>query len=189
VINKKLKDKLVVIAIKELLANRWNKLDIKKLSKLSKFPVEDILLECSSKHDLLDYWSDNINYEMVSGLSILELKQVSKRERLLELMLCRFDVIQSKTKEIKALIKLSRNSLIESSNSFNRIMKSMKLILDYSEITTSGTLGLIKIKALTIIWLLTLREWDKGEVVDESALMASIDKRLIFAERINNLIL
>ena len=98
--NKELKNKLISIAIKELLANRWHALDIKKLSHLSKLPIEKVLLECSSKHNLIDYWSDNINSEMVKNLSISELKQVSKKERVLELMLCRFDIIKTKSKEI-----------------------------------------------------------------------------------------
>ena len=107
--NKELKNILVAIAIKELIANRWNHLDMKKLSKLSKCPLEDILLLCSSKNKLLDYWSDKINFEMVNNLSIEELQKVSKKERVLELMLCRFDVIKSKKKEVDALIKLSKN--------------------------------------------------------------------------------
>ena len=86
--NKDIRNKLIVIAIKELIANRWNNLDMKKLSKLSKFPLEEILLVCNSKHNLLDFWSDNLNSEMVKSLSIKELKQVSKKERILELMLC-----------------------------------------------------------------------------------------------------
>jgi hypothetical protein len=46
-----------------------------------------------------------------------------------------------------------------------------------------------KIKALSLIWILTLREWSKGEILDDSAVMAKIDKRLSFAEKLNNIIL
>ena len=186
--NKELKDRLIAVAIKELIANRWNHLDIKKLSRLSKSPLDDVLLVCSSKHKLLDYWSDNINFEMVKSLSIKELQQVSKKERVLELMMCRFDVIKSKSKEVNALIKLSKRSLIESSYSFNRALIGMKLILEYSDISTKGSLGLLKIKALTIIWLLSLRDWNNGQVSNEEALMAILNKRLSFAEKINQML-
>lgn len=182
-----LRNKLVSIAIKEILANRWDILDMKKLSKLAKVPLEKVLLECSSKQNLIDYWSDDINSAMVENLSINELKQVTKTERVLELMLCRFDVIQSKAKEVKALIKISKKSIIESSYNFNRAIKGMKLILDYSDISTKGSYGLIKIKALTIIWLLTLREWSKGELKNEEAIMAVLDKRLVMAEKLNHI--
>ena len=185
--NNTLKNKLIAIAIKELLANRWNTLDIKRLSKLSKSPLEKVLLECSSKQNLIDYWSDNINSEMVENISISELQQVSKKERVLELLLCRFDVIQARTKEIRALIKISKKSIMESSLNFNRAKKGMKLILDYSDISTKGAYGLIKIKALTLIWILTIREWSKGELKNEEAIMAILDKRLVMAEKINNI--
>ena len=186
--DKEIKDRLVSVAIKELIANRWNNLDMKKLSRLSKSPLEDVLLVCSSKHKLLDYWSDNINFEMVKSLSLKELQQVSKKERVLELMLCRFDVIKPKTKEVNALIKLSKRNLIESSYGFNRALKGMKLILDYSDISTKGPLGLIKIKVLTIIWLLSLRDWTKGEISNEEAFMAILHKRLSLAEKVNQII-
>ena len=68
-------------------------------------------------------------------------------------------------------------------------MKSMELILFYSGISNKGSLGILKMKALSLIWVLTLREWCKGEIGDESSLMAKIDKRLSFAEKINNIIL
>ena len=64
----------------------------------------------------------------------------------------------------------------------------MKLILDYSDISTKGSLGLLKIKALTIIWLLSLRDWNKGQVPNEEALMAILNKRLSFAEKVNQML-
>ena len=184
--SKDLKNILITIAIKELLANNWNKIDIKFLSKKSKISLEEVSQICGSKKDLLDFWSQNINAEMVKGITIKELEEVPIKERILELMLCRFDVLKPKIKEINALIKLSRSSFLESTYSINRIMKSMELILFYSGISDKGSLGLMKKKALSLIWVLTLREWSKGEIKNDSGLMAKIDQRLSFAEKINN---
>jgi hypothetical protein len=188
-VNQVLKNFLINIAIKELLANNWDKLDINNISIKSKKPLEEVLSICGSKNDLLDFWSQEINREMVKNLSIKELQEVSKKERILELMLCKFDALKSKKIEVNALIKLSRTSIIESSYSINRIMKSMELILLYSGISNKGSLGILKMKVLSLIWVLTLREWSKGEIHDESSLMAKIDKRLSFAEKIHNIIL
>ena len=65
----------------------------------------------------------------------------------------------------------------------------MRLILNYSDISTKGINGLIKIKALTIIWLVTLREWNKGELPNEESIMSTLDKRLTLAEKLNKMIL
>ena len=77
----------------------------------------------------------------------------------------------------------------ESSNNFNRVIKGMRLILNYADISTKGVNGIIKIKALTIIWLVTLREWNKGELTNEESIMAALDKRLTLAEKLNQMIL
>ena len=187
--NKALKNILIKISIKELLLNNWDKLDIKILSKKSKRSIEEVLSICSSKHVLLDYWSQNINVAMVKDITIKELEEVSKKERVLELMLCRFDALKSRTKEVNALIKLSKKSLLESSNCFNRIKISMELILSYSGISCKGSMGLIKVKALSLIWFLTLREWSKGELIDDNALLAKLNKRLSIAEKLYKIIL
>ena len=97
-VNKVLKVSLINIAIKELLANNWDKLDVNILSIKSKKSVEEVLSICRSKNDLLDFWSQGINTEMVKNLSIKELQEVSKKERILELMLCKFDALKSKKK-------------------------------------------------------------------------------------------
>ena len=83
--SKDLKNILITIAIKELLANNWNKIDIKFLSKKSKISLEEVSQICGSKKDLLDFWSQNINAEMVKGITIKELEEVPIKERILEL--------------------------------------------------------------------------------------------------------
>ena len=44
------------------------------------------------------------------------------------------------------------------------------------------------LKALTIIWLLSLRDWNKGQVPNEEALMSILNKRLSFAEKVNQML-
>ena len=54
--SKDLKDILITIAIKELLANNWNKIDIKFLSNKAKISLEEVSQICGSKKDLLDFY-------------------------------------------------------------------------------------------------------------------------------------
>ena len=58
----------------------------------------------------------------------------------------------------------------------------------YSGISCKGSMGLIKVKALSIIWYLTLREWSKGELIDDNALLAKLNKRLSIAEKLYKII-
>ena len=64
----------------------------------------------------------------------------------------------------------------------------MKLKLNYSDIPTNGPFLLINIKSLTLLWLLSLRDWNKGDISNEEAFMAILDKRLSFAKKVNQII-
>ena len=86
-------------------------------------------------------------------------------------------------------INLSKKSVSESYNNFNRAIKGMRLILNYADISTKGVNGIIKIKTLTIIWVVTLREWNKGELTNDESIMVALDKRLTLAEKLNQMIL
>ena len=187
--NKVLKDKLIALVVQELIAGNWNNLTIDYFSKELKVSFEKILLICSSKHELLDMWSRNIDDNMVKNISIKELETVPVKERLLELMLCRFDILATKREEVYALVKLSKLNIIEAKNSLNRINRSMELICNYSGIIIDGSVGKLKIKTLSFIWLIVFKEWFKSGIHDENMLVSRIDKNLTVLEKFKNIII
>tara|TARA_B100000029_G_C17254696_1_gene844134 strand:+ start:207 stop:779 length:573 start_codon:yes stop_codon:yes gene_type:complete len=183
-----IKDKLIKLVIKEIDKGNWNILTISYMSNALKVSPKKVLSICSSKHDLLDSWSQNVNEEMVKNISTEELKEVPIKERILELMLCRFDVLSKKRKEINILVQLSKSNLKESRNSLKRIHKSMGFICNYADVSTKGSQGVLKVKAITIIWLLAFKEWWKNGMRNEDKLMSQLDKKLLFAEKLKSII-
>ena len=91
-----IKKSLISLVIKEINNGNWDKLTIDYMSKKLQTPSKKILEVCTSKHNLLDLWSEDINQEMLKNISKDELKEVSIKERLLELMLCRFDALSNR---------------------------------------------------------------------------------------------
>jgi len=183
-----LKEKLVILALRELVKGNWDKLTVDYMSKKIKVSPEKVLSICSSKNDLLDIWSNNINYEMYKNLSIKELKEVPVKERLLEIMLCRFDVLSDKKKEVDALVNLSKSNIIQTQKSLIRINNAMELVCTIAGVSILGSKGLIKLKTLSIIWLLVFREWHKTGMNNEDLLLSQLDKNLVLAEKIKNII-
>tara|TARA_B100000686_G_scaffold305938_1_gene344893 strand:- start:13353 stop:13925 length:573 start_codon:yes stop_codon:yes gene_type:complete len=186
--NKNIKNNLIKLAMDELIKGNWANIDINFMSKKLKASPEIILSICTSKNDLLDMWSDNINQEMLSNICHKELKKVSIKERLLEIMLCRFDALSAKLKEVNALVNLSKSNLIESKKSLIRIYNSMELICNCACVSTKGSKGFLKVKALSIIWLLVFREWYKTGMKNEDILLSQLDKNLVLAEKLKNII-
>ena len=83
---KNIRKNLIALTIKEIDSGNWNKMTINYMSKKLKISSQKILTICSSKDQLLDIWSEDINKEMVKDISKEELKEVPKKERILELM-------------------------------------------------------------------------------------------------------
>ena len=183
---KNIRKNLIALTIKEIDSGNWNKMTINYMSKKLKISSQKILTICSSKDQLLDIWSEDINKEMVKDISKEELKEVPTKERILELMLCRFDVLSKKKKEIDILFKLSKSSIKESKNSMLRIYRAMELICNYSDISLKGSQGILKVKVLSIIWIMVFREWQKNKMSNEDMLLSKLDRNLTYAEKIKN---
>ena len=102
--NNKLKSKLIDTAISELLCGRWDSINMRSISKKSKIKLDQVLKISNSKEELLDLWSQSINFKILDKISLEELKESTIKDRILELMLCRFDVLSGHRREMTALV-------------------------------------------------------------------------------------
>ena len=187
--NNTLKSKLIDTAISELLCGRWDSINMRSISKKSKIKLDQVLKISNSKEGLLDLWSQSINFKILDKISLEELKEATIKDRILELMLCRFDVLSGHRREMTALVALARKNAVESVRAFGRIKQSMQYILNLSGAEYQGKIGILKIKILSLIWLVTFKEWYEFKKDDNSVVMSNLDRRLTLAENANNSIL
>ena len=187
--NNTLKSKLIDTAISELLCGRWDSINMRSISKKSKIKLDQVLKISNSKEGLLDLWSQSINFKILDKISLEELKEATIKDRILELMLCRFDVLSGHRREMTALVALARKNAIESVRALGRIKQSMQYILNLSGAEYQGKIGILKIKILSLIWLVTFKEWYEFKEDDNSVIMSNLDRRLTLAENANNSIL
>ena len=187
--NNTLKSKLIDTAISELLCGRWDSINIRSISKKSKIKLDQALKISNSKEELLDLWSQSINFKILDNISLEELEDATIKDRILELMLCRFDVLSGHRREMTALVALARKNAIESVRALGRIKQSMQYILNLSGAEYQGKIGILKIKILSLIWLVTFKEWYEFKEDDNSVIMSNLDRRLTLAENANNSIL
>ena len=187
--NNTLKSKLIDTAISELLCGRWDSINMRSISKKSKIKLDQVLKISNSKEELLDLWSQSINFKILDKISLEELKEATIKDRILELMLCRFDVLSGHRREMTALVALARKNAIESVRALGRIKQSMQYILNLSGAEYQGKIGILKIKILSLIWLVTFKEWYEFKEDDNSVIMSNLDRRLTLAENANNSIL
>jgi ubiquinone biosynthesis protein COQ9 len=104
------------------------------------------------------------------------------RDRLFDLLMRRFDALNSHRDGVKALLRAlpfdPRMALFLACSTRN----SMRWMLQASGITATGLRGDLQAKGLMAVWLWGLRAWERDETADLSQTMAAVDTALGRAE-------
>ncbi len=107
----------------------------------------------------------------------------SVRDRLFELLMRRFDVLQEHRAGVEALLRSlpARPGLALLLGAATE--RSMGWMLEAAGGDSTGPLGLLRTKALTGVWLWAARAWMRDGSEDLSATMAALDAALSRAEQ------
>ena len=105
------------------------------------------------------------------------------RDRLFDILLRRFDFLQTRRPGVLALMKAlpSCPPLAVALAEMN--IASMGWLLEGAGVDATGLTGAVKKRGLLAVWLYGLRAWAEDESVDLTATMAAVDSALARAER------
>lgn len=108
----------------------------------------------------------------------------SARDRLFEIVMRRFDALQPHKQAMAALLR----DLPRDPCAFLQLMPSLAgsiaWMLEAAGLSTSGVRGMLRIKGLALIYLVTMRTWLEDDSVDMARTMAQLDRRLRRAEAV-----
>ena len=160
----------------------------------SNLSIADIAYEMDmsrSEMNLYFYDKDDILYALGKFIDrkVMEAEldvDAPVRDKIFEILMERFDVINEYRDGIKSIIssfKCSPKSLIFS---FPHIGKSMAMMLEACGENVDGVQGAIKVAGLSGIYLNCIRVWLDDETSDMSKTMACLDKSLGRAEMLVN---
>ena len=149
--------------------------------------IEELELEklFSDEISLLQAFSEFIDEQTLANLDpdILD-PGISIRERLLEIMLVRFDVLAPYKDGVCELLKVTGKDPKMFVVAAKAIRISMRSSLEAVGVSTGGVKGNIKIKGLAAVFLFGMRTWSKEERSDITATTRILDDRLKWAESI-----
>lgn len=108
------------------------------------------------------------------------------REKLFDMLMNRFEVLQSHRGGVLALLTALRTDPATALFLYTATIGSMRWLLDAAGVPAQGLTGQLRVHGLTAIWLYALRAWERDESPDLSGTMAAIDRgldRALQAER------
>jgi ubiquinone biosynthesis protein COQ9 len=106
------------------------------------------------------------------------------RDRLFDLLMRRFDVLQTHRAGVRALIRYAPTDpptalLLACAN-----RRSMRWMLQGAGVTARGPGGALQVRGLLAVWLWAVRAWERDESEDLSGTMAAVDSALRRADRV-----
>ena len=161
----------------------WSGFTLAALARNQEIDESELENLFSDKIGLLQAFSEFIDEQTLANLDpdIFD-PEISMRERLLEIMLVRFDVLAPYKDGVCELLKVTGKDPQMFLVAAKAIRISMRSSLETVGVLTRGVKGNIKIKGLAAVFLLGMRTWSKEEGSDITATARILDDRLKWAE-------
>ncbi len=162
--------------LKLLEKNSWEKISIDRvLGKENK-------IKFNSKKELLSNINRYIDYQLKKNLSSMEVS--STKDMVFEVIMARFDILNSHRTSIKNLINFFTSNPQEFIKSLPSFVESIILTASLANIRVNGIKGAANIKILFLIYLITIYTWRMDESSALEKTMTNLDKYLIQIEKI-----
>ena len=106
------------------------------------------------------------------------------RDRLFDLLMRRFDVLQSHRAGVKALLRSLPSDPPTALLLACASRRSMRWMLQGAGVTATGIRGELQVRGLLAVWIWAVRTWERDETEDLSGTMATVDTAMRRAERV-----
>ena len=160
----------------------WEEFSLEKLSTKEKIPINDLKVFFKCKNSIVDKFSRMIDKNIESKLRIEDFKDSSKKDILFELIMMRFDEMESFKGSLVKILDVSKNKPLLISIITKNVMNTMDFFLELSNSYNNYAFDFLKKNFLFFIYSITFKTWLSDDTEDLSKTMAELDKLLSTAE-------
>ena len=171
--------------MEKIASDGWQSIDLENLSQECDFDVLNVTGGLRNKVDLLVAFSAFIDSTVDQSIDAdLKDDQIPLRERLLEALLIRFEILAPYKAGIIKLMKALPNTPNFVLMGSKSLKLSMEATLAAVGLEAKGIQGAIRVKGLCVIFLSGVCTWSKDNSEDLSATTRVLDERLKQTENI-----
>ena len=172
---------LITSAFEQVAMRGWRGLNLVEAARAADVPLDRTRARFPDPAALLlrlGALADGAALAEASGDGVASAVASSPRERLFDMLMRRFDVLQQHRAGVVALLRdLPANPglalLLAGATA-----SSMRWMLQGAGIETGGLRGAVRINGLVGIWLYALRAWERDDSPDLSGTMAALDRAM-----------
>lgn len=177
------RDRVIDAALGLAAAGRWRDVSLAEIAEAAAMPLSQVYPLFSSKQAILDGFSARIDSEVLEGAEQGE-RETPARDRLFDVLMRRFDALKPHKTAIGNIAQDEMRDPLGGLCGIDRFRRSMACMLEAADLSTSGLRGLIRIKAVGLVYLSVMRVWLRDDTPDLSRTMAALDRRLRTLDRV-----
>lgn len=159
----------------------WEYTTLRDISARSGIDFAQMRAHIDDKNDILVIFGRMVDRKVLASIGKGD-DEASARDRLFDLLMERFDVLNDHRAGLVAILDSFKLDPKQAVISMPHLCKSMSWMLEVCGVETSGIKGAVKVAGLSAIYLKTLNVWKNDEGVDMPKTMAALDSALARVE-------
>ena len=161
----------------------WRDLSLLDIADAAKLPLSKVYPVYSSKQAILNAFVRRIDAQMLAAEEP-ESREGGARDRLFDVLMRRFDALGPHRAALGNIVFDQARDPLSAFCSLCQLRASLACMLEAAQLSAEGLRGAVRIKALGLAYLATLRVWLRDETPDRAVTMAALDRQLGCLERL-----
>ncbi len=176
-------DHIIDVAMGLAAEKGWHRVALQDIAGEAGLGLSDLYSRFPSKGAILDAFTRRVDRATLAGVELPGKEDSgSVRDRLFDLIMRRFDALEAYKAAVASLARDLPRTPLQALCVGSRLCRSVSWMAAAAGVDTSGPLGLLRVKALTALYLAVLRVWLGDDSADHSKTMARLDEALKRAE-------
>lgn len=176
-------DRIIDAALAEAAALGWRNVSMNAVAARADLALGAVLELVPTRAHLVARLYDRLDHRMLAGLKALD-ETDSVRDRLFDVVMKRFDAMNSDREGMRALVTGVRFDPPAMAVGLRRADRTAAAMLAAAGVSPDGLLGCARIQGMKVVLLCALRGWMEDDSSDLAKTMAALDRALERAERV-----
>ncbi len=174
-------DRVINAALALAAAGSWRQLGLAGIAEEAGLTMAELRSVFPSKAAILAGFVRRTDERVLAGGKA---EGSTARDRLFDVLMRRFDVLQPDRSAVRVIIRDSLCDPLAVLCQGPMLLCSMAWMLEAAGLSSAGLNGALRTKGLALVYLVALRAWLKDESTDLAKTMAVLDRGLRQAEKI-----
>lgn len=179
------KKKAVEAALNLAVEQGWSEVSMSAIAVRAGIGLDVLHDYFEDRDDVLCHYGRMVDSAVIGAFQGQELEGESPRERLFDILMERFDVLNDHRDAVLEIMAAYRFDPKKGALALPHVARSMVWMMDLAGLHDDGWRGGVKILGLTALYLdIAFRVWSKDDSPDLTKTMAALDRALNRAEQI-----